>query len=68
MWKDAIHERILNNQNDVCRKLSKHEKEYCQKPPFKPHKLARRVRCAGEVLDREDNVRVLEEPIFKLAV
>ncbi len=42
MWKDAIHERILNNQNDVCRKLSKHEKEYCQKPPFKPHKLARR--------------------------
>ena len=41
MWKDVIHERILNNRNDVCRKLSKGEKEYCQKPPFKPHKLAR---------------------------
>jgi len=41
MWKDAINERILNNRNDVCRKLSKGEKEYCQKPPFKPHKLAR---------------------------
>ena len=41
MWKDIIKERILNNRDDVCRKLSKSEKDYCQRPPFKPDKLSR---------------------------
>ena len=39
IWRKVIRERIMNNRNDVCRKLTKYEKERCIRLPSQKNKL-----------------------------